>query len=50
MALTLEQIREKLETAFNTAIVYGNGYNGSAIGPEHLKAAAELAKAIDALR
>lgn len=49
MAQTLEEIREKLETAFNTAIVYGNAYNSSAIGPEHLKAAAELAKAIVAV-
>lgn len=49
MAQTLEEIREKLETAFNTAIIYGNAYNGSAIGPEHLKAAAQLAQAIVAV-
>ncbi len=46
MAQTLEEIREKLETAFNSAITYGTAYNGSAIGAEHMKAAAELAKAI----
>ncbi|MCC7038348.1 MAG: hypothetical protein IT560_13740 [Alphaproteobacteria bacterium] len=49
MAQTLEEIREKLETAFNTAVLYGNAYYGSAVGPEHLKAAAELAKAIVAV-
>ncbi len=49
MAQTLEEIREKLETAFNTAVAYGNAYNGSAIGPEHLKAAAQLAQAIVAV-
>lgn len=35
MAQTLEEIREKLETAFNTAVLYGNAYYGSAVGPEH---------------
>lgn len=49
MALTLEQIREKLETAFNSAVTFGTAYYSSAIGPEHLKAAAELAKAIVAV-
>lgn len=49
MAQTLEEIREKLETAFNAAVTYGTAYYGSAIGPEHMKAAAELAKAIVAV-
>ncbi|MDI1226053.1 MAG: hypothetical protein PSY14_00010 [bacterium] len=49
MAQTLEEIREKLETAFNTAVIYGDAYKGSSIGPEHMKAAAELAKAIVAV-
>jgi len=49
MAQTLEEIREKLETAFNTAVAYGGAFYSSAIGPEHLKAAAELAKAIVAV-
>lgn len=49
MAQSLEEIREKLETAFNTAVTFGNAYNGSAIGPEHLKAAAQLAQAIVAV-
>ncbi len=49
MAKTLEEIRDTLETAFNTAIAYGNAFNTSAIGPEHLKAAAQLAQAIVAV-
>lgn len=49
MAQTLEEIREKLETAFNAAVTYGAAYYSSTLGPENLKAAAELAKAIVAV-
>lgn len=43
---TLEELREQLAEAFDKAVYNGNNYRGSAIGPEHMKAAAELAKAI----
>lgn len=49
MAQSLEQIRDKLDTAFNAAVSYGEIFKNGAIGPEHLKAAAELAKAIVAV-
>ena len=44
---TLEQLREELVDAFDTAVSYGKRYAGSsALGPEHLKAAAQIAQAI----
>jgi len=44
---SLEEIREMLVSAFEDAVADGRNYSRSAnIGPENLKAAAELAKAI----
>lgn len=46
---TLEELRDQLADAFDTAVDYGTRYSTSQIGPENLKAAAELAKAIVAV-
>lgn len=43
---TLEELRSDLVDAFKTALDTGRRYSTSAVGPENLKAAAELAKAI----
>ena len=43
---SLDQIRDDLQAAFDKAIEYGTRYVTNEIGPEHLKAAAQLAQAI----
>lgn len=46
---TLDDLKETLEEAFERAVDRATAYRTSAIGPEYMKAAAELAKAIVAV-